>query len=456
MTEKIVLIGAGSAVFTRGLIADLISRRTDVVLGLVDTNVDALDVAERLAAAMVDNKAAPIRIEASTDRRDILPGATTVVCTIAVGGRRSWMEDILIPRKYGIYQPVGDTIMPGGLSRALRMVPAMISIAEDVLDLSPRALFFNYGNPMSAVCRGVRKVTGAHIVGLCHGVNHVARFLARTLGVDPNDIRYNAVGVNHLTWFTELRIAGVDVFPDLRALGKRKLAELFDDDGNPTELTGRIDDNPFSWWLLRLFDAFPAVLDRHVSEFFPSFFARKGSYFGSTLGIERYSMEATIERGDLSFEEMRAVAHGDGELPDSFFDRSSGEHEQVIDIVDNVRRDGAALFSANLPNRGQIPNLPADVIVEAPAVVDGSGIRPVQQEPLSAGLIGTFCRPIAAVETVVEAAVEGSREKFVQALLIDGSVPDCRTAEALADELIAAHSEHLPAFSRGPNTESDP
>jgi alpha-galactosidase len=123
MHERIVLIGAGSAVFTRGLVADLIHTGWEAELALVDTNPQALAVAEKLAAKMIALKSAPIDLSASTDRRAVLPGATAVICTIGVGGRRAWEQDVLVPRRHGIYMPVGDTVGPGGTSRALRMIP---------------------------------------------------------------------------------------------------------------------------------------------------------------------------------------------------------------------------------------------------------------------------------------------------------------------------------------------
>jgi len=199
MKERIVLIGAGSAMFTRGLVADMIRRKVEGDLALVDIDPDGLNVAERLTRKMIEARRAKIHLSASTDRRDVLEGATAVICTIGVGGRRAWEQDVFIPRKYGIYQPVGDSVMPGGSSRALRMIPAMVAIAEDVLELASDALFFNYGNPMPPVCRGVRKATGVKMVGLCHGVFHVARHLARILGADAERMDYTAVGMNHLT-----------------------------------------------------------------------------------------------------------------------------------------------------------------------------------------------------------------------------------------------------------------
>ena len=152
--KKIVLIGAGSAVFTKGLIADIIkSEFGNWEIALCDINPVILEAVEKLAKKMVEIRHMEDRIQitASTERCDLLPGADFVVTTIAVGGRRAWERDVQIPRKYGIYQPVGDSIMPGGIARAQRMIPAMVAIARDVEKLCPKAYFFNYSNPMTAI-----------------------------------------------------------------------------------------------------------------------------------------------------------------------------------------------------------------------------------------------------------------------------------------------------------------
>ena len=460
MREKIVVIGAGSAVFTRGLISDLIHRGWDADLALVDIDSKALAVAEGLARKMIDAKKAPIQLEANTDRRKVLADATAVICVIGVGGRRAWEQDVLIPRKYGIYQPVGDSVMPGGASRALRMVPAMVDIANDVLDLAPEALFFSYANPMSAICRAVRKATGAKLTGLCHGVFHVAEYLADILGEDPADTNYTAIGMNHLTWFTEYRVKGEDAMHRLLRIAAGKLANgpvadienlgaSFAEGGTlDNSKTLEQDQNPFSWQLLKLFGAFPAVLDRHVTEFFPQMHSSKNAYYTKTLGVDAYSFEDTITQGDKKFKEMENDAFSPDPLGEEYFDRISGEHEQVLEIIDSIRTDAGRIYSANLPNTGQVANLPMDAVIESPAVVDGAGIRAISQTPLSPGIAGTLATRLQWVETVVDAALEGSRDKFVQALILDGSVQSVEMAEKLADELLEAHKEHLPQFDQ--------
>ena len=440
MVEHIVLVGAGSAVFTRGLVADLIRRGQPCELALVDIDPEALSVAERLTAKMIAARSAPIELRASVDRRDVLPGATAVICTISVGGRRAWEKDVFIPRTYGLYQPVGDSVMPGGTSRALRMIPAMVDIAADVADLCDDALLFNYGNPMAPVCRAIRKATGAKVVGLCHGVVAVARYLANALAAAVDRMTYTAVGMNHLTWFTDVRVDGSDAMGRLREIAAARSREPDEaEPGKPPH------DSPFSWHLLELFGAFPAVLDRHVSEFFPQFFAG-GSYYGRTLGVDVFSVEDTIAAGDRGYADMRAHAFSPEPLGEDYFQRIGGEHEQVVEIIDSIRGNTGGVYSANLPNAGQVPNLPAEAILEAPAVADASGLRAIRQPPLPPGLTGTLATRLQWVETVVDAALAGSREKLIQALVIDGAVSSLQMATDLADDLLAAHAEHLPRF----------
>jgi alpha-galactosidase len=452
MKEKIVLIGAGSAMFTRGLVADLIRRQWDLDLALVDVDPDALTVAENLTRKMLELGKSKIRLSAATDRRAVLKDASVVICTVGVGGRRAWEQDVFIPRKYGIYQPVGDTVMPGGTSRAIRMIPAMVGVAKDVLDLCPNALFFNYGNPMAAVCRGIRKATGADVVGLCHGVNHIGGYLAHTLDVPAEAFQYTAVGINHFTWFTEARIRGVDAMPKLREIARQRLQSRnldqvggrFAEAGSaPRGQTPPGEDNPFCWHLFDLFGAFPAVGDRHVSEFFPQFFA-DGTYYGKKLGVDAFSFEQTIAWGDRIYAEMREEALSNKPLASDFLSKLGGEHEQVTDIIESIRNCDGKIYSANLPNDGQVPNLPPETVIESPTIADGGRLKPLQQAPLNTAAAAALATRFGWVETVCEAALEGSRTKFIQALVLDGAVKSLEIATQLADELLAVHARHLP------------
>jgi alpha-galactosidase len=451
LNEKVVLIGAGSVSFTRGLLADILKAGWTGEIWLVDTNPEAARVAEGLARKMTPGRG--LAVHGTTDRREALPGATAVVCTVGVGGRRGWEQDVFVPRRFGIFQPVGDSVMPGGTSRALRMIPAMAGVAEDVLKLAPRALFFNYGNPMSAVCRGVAKATGAGVVGLCHGVLDSARHLAGLLGVPFDGFGYTGAGINHLTWLTRVGSEGADLMPRLVALARerasRKLAPeefgLMEWGGDRVTLP---QDQPFTWELVAEHGAYPVPGDRHITEFYPERFGREGAYYGKTLGRDAYTFEGVIAAGDAGYEEMKRTALSPDPLPDGWLERSGGEHEQVVEIIGAIRRDRRLVCSANLPNRGQVPNLPRDAVVETTCLVDGSGVRPVLQEPLPAAIAERLARRLEWAEATVEAALEGSRERFVSALLLDGAVSSRETAGRLADEMLAAHREHLPRFRR--------
>ncbi len=445
MREKIVLIGAGSAVFTRGLVYDLICKRESIELGLVDINPEALEVAERLTFKMIQKGRADIKLRASVDRCDVLKDATVVICTIGVGGRRGWEKDVFIPRKYGIYQAVGDTVGPGGSSRAVRMIPAMVKIAEDVIELAPNALFFNYANPMACICRAVRKASGADIIGLCHGVIGTIRSLAKDprdtelLNLPLNELSYDVAGINHLTWIMNIKHKGKDITDRLKEIADVKLSKL--KDGEDPEKV-----HPFQWELVKLFGAFPAPGDRHITEFFPSMFKREGSYYGKTLGVDAYRFEGYIEAGDKIYAQMQEDAYSSSPLADEYFEQFSGEHEQVVDIIDSVRRDAGRIYSANLPNEDRIRNLPPDAIVEILVSARKEGLIPIGNVSLPAELAGVLASRFMWVETIVEAGLKGDMEKFVWGLVLDGYVDSLKQAWELGSELIEAHRENLPQF----------
>jgi len=433
MRKKLVLIGAGSAMFTQGLLADIIKEESlgPWEVGLVDINPEALSVAYNLAKKMVDAKDANIKVEQSTDRKDLLPNADIVITTIGVGGRRAWETDVFIPRKYGIYQPVGDTVGPGGLSRAMRMIPAMKEIAEDTLRLCPDALFINYANPMTAICRALRRSTGVKVTGLCIGVHQVEKHLAEVLGVPHQEVTSIAIGINHLTFLIDFRHKGENAFAKTR---------------QRAEETGRINENPFSWSLFDIYGAYPAVNDRHVVEFFLDRFPN-GKYCGKTLGIDIFSVEKIIEMGDSIYAEMAKLSKPETSLGNDTFSKASGEHSQTMEIITSIYKDQRKIFSANISNNGAIPNLPSYAVLEMPAVASGKGFLPLRIDYFPDLLAAIINKRLACVELTVSAALEGNRRLMVEAMLADGAVRDKETAEKLTDELLKAHKGLLPQFS---------
>ena len=452
---KLVLIGAGSTVFTQRLVSDIIlSGEVDRwELALVDIDPVTLDAVDRLVRKMLALKGVQLPVTSTTNRREVLPHADFVVTTIAVGGRRGWELDVQVPRRHQIFQPVGDTMMPGGISRALRMIPQMVAIAEDVAELCPQAYFLNYSNPMTAVCRAVRLKTGVPIIGLCHGVHYVEGVLARFLGVDEGSITSFGFGLNHLTFLTHICCNGEDAMPLLRAKAdeQRPLLQqdLRDKTDWPNTVTGRpprYSDDPFTWSIFDRYGVVPVALDRHITEFFPERFPR-GEYFGRTLGIDAFSIDGRIALGDQWFDEMLAVARSADPLPASYFENVPGESEQLVEMMQSLLRDRRQVFSVNMPNRGAVPGLPGEAILEMPAAAGAAGFTPLQCPALATALTAKLLSKIAAVELTVEAALTGSFDMFVEALLADGAVTDPDKAAALAKDLIAAHREHLPQFA---------
>ncbi|TCL41614.1 hypothetical protein [Harryflintia acetispora] len=453
--KKIVLIGAGSAVFTKGLIADFIQLDSGKwEIALCDINPPVLESITKLAKKMVQQRGADIVISSSTDRCDLLPGADMVVVTIAVGGRKAWEADVKIPRKYGIYQPVGDSIMPGGISRAQRMIPAMIAIAEDVKRLCPDAYFFSYSNPMTSIVTAVRRATGMKLVGLCHGVIYGENYLARMLGVDVSRISTVGVGLNHLTFLYDIRLDGKDVKPQLLEIIRKQKEEaakagghkynFFNPELTDKEIPNHLD-NPFSWDLFERYGALPAVLDRHAVEFFPERFP-EGNYYGSVFGVDAYPIDKVLERGENTYRSMFEQGEGDGQVAPEMFARSSGEHEQLVQMIRSLLNDERKMFSVNVPNDGAVDSLPKDAVLELPAAATGLGFLPVKVEGFSPELSGIIARRLAPVEPTVQAALTGDRKLWVEAMLLDGALSDWKVAEALVDDFIAEHGEYLPQY----------
>jgi alpha-galactosidase len=433
-TRKIVLIGAGSVSFTQGLVADMILTGEPWDIYLVDVNPENLEVAHGVVQRMLAERPAPVSVTATTERRRALPGADAVVTTFGVGGRRAWELDVLIPRQYGIYQPVGDSVMPGGISRAMRQVPLAVAIARDVTELCPEAIFINYANPMTAITRAIRKATGVNVLGLCHGVDNVHAFLAEMAGLPLRETAVTCIGVNHCTWITEFRHRGQNAWPQIDALLAANPPALPEADKPMDRVT------PFSWDLYQLYGAFPAVLDRHVTEFYPDI-CREGAYYGLTLGVEAFSFEGTIARGDANFAKMAAVARGEAPLNTKVFDHLPGEHEKLVTILGCLAGKGSGIFAVNLPNAGRLPELSDDAILEGNTYIDENGIRVLSVGEVSLALRDQIARRAAITELTVDAALMGDPNLMAQAIIADGALVRPQVALTLAKELLDAQAE---------------
>lgn len=450
--QKMVLVGAGSAMFTQGIIIDWIKQRPEGEweIALVDINPVILEATDKMVRRYMEAADRPAKITAAVDRRDVLDGATIIICTIGVGSRRAWEQDVFVPRQFGINQPVGDSVGPGGVSRSMRMIPPMVAIATDCDRMCPNARFINYGNPMTAVVRALWRKTNVRPVGLCHGTGDTMRWLAGFAGVPAEGITGKWAGLNHLTWILECRSQGRDLWPLVRAklaerraagIDKTSWANAFGQEKKPGMLT-----HPFSWELFDEFGAFPAPMDRHVTEFFLERFPG-GKYYGSTLGVDAYSFEKTIAAGDRIYDETITMAKHPGPIDKEKLLSTGGEHEQALDILDSFFYDRRKWYAANVPNDGVVANLPPDAILEVPAVATQEGMiaPPIGEIPVP--IASVLLRRIGAVEATVDAALTGNRKTMTEALILDGGVYDYATAEKLTEALLKAQAEHLPQFS---------
>jgi len=434
MRGAIALLGVGSTYFTRGIVEALARRGGEWDLRLVDIDEHCLDVAVRLSRRIVEAYRAPVTLRGSTERRDVLPGADVVVSTIGVGGRKAWERDVLVPRRFGIYQTTGDTFGAGGVSRSLRTIPTMVEVARDVERLCPQALFVNFSNPMSTVCRAITKTTRVRTVGLCSGVRHFHRELSGVLGLADSDVFCEAIGVNHFTWITGLRHEGKDVLP----LVRREL-----------ERRGSRPGGPYTWELFTTFGAFPCVGDGHICEFVPGW-QEKGAYYGKTFGVDAgESFEQYARHWDEVFARMEAQA--DGRIPIDVRPGPSGQEtfgdeDFFAEVLFSWLGAGAVWRTVNLPNEGQAAGLPRGAVLESTTLIGRSEFRPLAFGELPPGIAAILQRIVATQELTVEAALAGDRELVLQALIAGLTVRTREEAGRLADALLDAHRDHLPAF----------
>ncbi|MFN8514481.1 MAG: hypothetical protein U0232_24445 [Thermomicrobiales bacterium] len=458
---KVVLIGAGSTSFSPSVLASMVQtpELSGSTLALVDIDPGILHTLANVAERVVAQTGADLRIEAATDRREVLPGADFVIATFAAGGTHGWLLDVDIPARYGLAQPVGDSVGPGGLSRALRHVPVAVEIARDMAELCPRAYFFNYTNPMTALCRAVRReVPSIQSIGLCVGPELTRRAMASYLGLPAAALDYHGAGLNHCFWMLDCRYQGHDVYGLARDLARggaaarragEALAALKRDDPQLRIADGAMGahERPmrFCLELLDTLGYFPGPGDRHVTEFFPEFFPG-GPAADPHYGLDRMPVSAIVEEKATLRTSLEAQASGAAPLDPKLIAGEVGHSEEVIAIITAIVRDQGLRLYGNLPNRGLVANLPPEAIVEVPLLLGAYGWRAFGVGDLPASILPYLTRRAATVELTVEAALTGDRAVALQALLADGWVRSVAEAHALFDDLLQAHADDLPQF----------
>lgn len=424
---RIAFVGAGSVVFTRQLVADLLgfSDLGPVDLALHDVDSERLAVAEATALRLVDQLGGSLRVTAHLDRRTALDGADVVVNMIQVGGIDATITDLTVPARYGLRQTIGDTTGVGGVFRALRTFPVLEAITADMRELCPGALLLNYTNPMamnvwwaSVVAPDIRTY------GLCHSVYWTAHDLAALVGLDVAGTRFRAAGVNHQAWLLEWTADGQDLYPRLReaiaadpGLERRVRVEIF-----------------------RRIGYYPTETSEHSAEYL-SWFLR------SDAEIDRFRI-APLQYIDISrenvaeFERARALLAAGKDLP-----LEGGASEYAPQIIHSIVTGTPREVHVNVPNVGLVDNLPAGAVVEVPATVDAAGVHPVPMGALPVQCAALNRTYLSVAELTVEAARTGDPRLVRQAVLMDANAASTLTPREvwqLCDELVAAHGDLLP------------
>ncbi len=458
-TPRITIVGGGSTHWTPKLLVDFANSEAlhDVDVTLMDIDPGSLPLMVEVADHIGQVRGIGLSARPTTDLGDALDGADVVITALSVGGFASMRHDLEIPARYGIRQPVGDSVGPGGIARALRSVPIVTEVARAMERCCPEALMVNVSNPLTALCRSVVRESRIRVVGLCNELVGLKFVLSLLFDAPMNKVDPVAAGVNHLPLVTELRIDGADGFAMLRSLLDDPTA--LDEDpiwmapveamhwqkvsaGESWTKADVIANNRVKFELFQRFGVLPGASDTHVVEFFPGFVTAASDY-GRDWGVHHYGLLGHEMDKQTDDREVLELLKGDSISP-----WPSGE--LVAELIAGITTGEERHMPMNLPNHGQVQNLPDDVVVECIGVTGASGVRPRDTAGVGS-VLGEYLRQIvASQEITVDAALTGDRTRVIEAMLTDqlaGHLPYERLV-AMTDELLAATAPWLPNFKK--------
>jgi alpha-galactosidase len=467
---KITFIGAGSTVFARNLLNDLLifPELADATISLFDIDETRLADSTAMAHRLADRRGAHPTIESTTDRRAALDGADYAIAMIQVAGYKpGTVVDFEVPKKYGLRQTIADTLGIGGIMRALRTIPVLLDMCRDMEELCPDVTFLNYVNPMAMLCWAISRASRIKTVGLCHSVQHTSGELAHDIGVPIDEINYLCAGINHMAFYLRFERAGQDLYPLIRQVAAE----------------GRVPEgNRVRYDMLQRLGYFVTESSEHFSEYVPWFIKRDrpdlierynipldeyirrcevqiadwGSMRDALLAADpdalpRYEQARQEERlarvaaqDPQRAAELRAQwqAAQTGGAP-----QHSGEYGSLI--IHAMETGQPAVIYGNVPNADLISNLPQGCCVEVPCLIDKNGIQPTRIGALPPQLAALMQTNVNVQGLTVEAALTGKREHIYHAAMLDPHTAaelDVAQIWALVDDLIAAHGDWLPAY----------
>ncbi len=442
MTFKLCIIGAGSVGFTKKLCSDILKvpEFEGIEIALTDISAENLDLVAQIIRRIVDVNGLKTKVTATTDRKRALEGARYVMNVVRIGGLEAFQSDITIPLKYGVDQCVGDTICAGGILYGQRGISAMLEFCADIRQVAePGALMLNYANPMAMMTWAAIDHGGVNTVGLCHGVQNGHRQIAAALRVPMHEVDIVCSGINHQTWYTDIRHNG-------RPVGRDELLAAFQ--AHPLfsrQEKVRID-------VLKRFGFYSTESNGHLSEYLPWYRKRPEQIMdwislddwihGETGGYLRYTTE-----NRNWFETDFPVFLDEAGKPLSDWSRTDEHASHILEALETGR---AYRGHFNVKNGGTITNLPADCIIESPGWVDRFGINMVEGVTLPLACAATCNVSISVQRMAVQAAVTGDVEMLKQAVLHDPLVGAICTPEEvwqMVDEMLVAQSKWLPQYA---------
>ncbi|MFF4829097.1 alpha-glucosidase/alpha-galactosidase [Streptomyces sp. NPDC001312] len=424
-TPKIVFVGAGSVVFTQGLLADLLTfdELKSAHIALHDIDAKRLATAHAAAVRIADTLGAQPAITAHADRLEALADADFVINIVQIGMGEATRTDFEIPARYGVRQTIGDTLGIGGIFRALRTFPFLKELGRDIAEVCPQAWLLNYTNPMAMNVQYLTQATGlTRVVGLCHSVYWTMRDLADLVKVPYEEISYHAAGVNHQAWVLRFEHQGQNLYP--------KLDKLIAAD---EQLRRRVRVDMY-----RRLGHYPTETSEHSSEYVPWYLHHASEVERLRLPIGEYLK--IVDENVAAYEKTRdALAAG---APITV----EGTMEYAPQIIHSMVTGTPSTVYGNIPNRGLIDNLPAHGVVEVPCLVDSLGVQPTRVGSLPPQLAALNRTYLSANDLVVRAAIENEPRHIRHAAMTDPATAATLTVEEiwhLCDDMVIAHGDRL-------------
>ena len=447
---KLTIIGAGSTVFTKNIVVDLLTIKQfkSIEIALMDIDQNRLLKTKEVLEIIAKKMGATPKISLHTNRRESLLDADFVQTTIQVGGYRpSTVIDFEIPKKFGLNQTIADTLGIGGIMRSLRTIPVLLNIAEDIEQVCPNALWMQYVNPMCTNMIAINKVfPNIKKIGLCHSVQGTAEMLAEDLQENISNISYQCAGINHMAFFQKFEkiSTGEDLYPKLKRLADQILSDKkISSRTKKQEYPGRNLHEKVRYEILKRFGFFVTESSEHFAEYVPWFIKPNKEEL-----IEKYKIpvDEYIFRCEYYSELWNELDKDISIITNEEIKRS---HEYASYIIDAIVNNNKFTVYGNVMNNGFIENLPSNCCVEVPCIVDNKGFYPQKIGRLPEQLSALMRTNINVQILTAEAALTKKREHIYHAAMLDPLTSSHLSIDeiyALTDEMLEAHADYLPKY----------